>query len=354
MIAENKQLIEELTSGSVYDKIFFLGAGFSKGICSDYPLMKELSVKVKEEYEKEKGALAEHYKIIPDKLKDNIEELLSYLSGKLIWKDEITLALDKALYIDITEKVRECFAKISNDPDSSNLKTIAKEIYNKNWPVITLNYDLLMEYALCESNNKCQIASDQLYQIPILNKADRVKQITCPGIAIADQNRLYPHIIKLHGSINWLYQKNNEFGLIYYEDKVEEAETYMRGKWAYRKYHDDLVPFIIPPVLVKDSLFTHNILKILWIQAHKYLAYAKEIYIIGFSFPMTDLYVKFLFQSALKDNNDVKVFVVNKDTSIELKNRYKSTIEENKLNWKYCKEDEPITDFVNEKIKDEL
>ncbi|HBM17272.1 MAG TPA: hypothetical protein DD381_13165 [Lentisphaeria bacterium] len=348
-------LVEHVTEGQLnHEKVFFLGSGFSKGINCEYPTLTELSKKIENIYSSDKveKSLQEHYKTIPDKLKNNIEELLSYLSGKLIWKDEITNALDKALYIDITKESVKHLKDLENKDQDKNkiLDYLSKFILETKSPTITLNYDLLIEKALI-SNSHITLTNeyDYLYQIPILHVANRVQRITN---CVRDlKNELFPHVVKLHGSVNWLYQGEDYSNQIYFTDKVSEAEAYINGQYAKRKFNSDLIPFIIPPVLVKDALYENNILKILWIKAHEYLANAKEIYVIGFSFPQTDLYVKFLFQSALKSNKDAKVYVINTDTTKELKCRYRKAIGGRRLNWNFCKKETPINSFVDKIIE---
>ena len=65
---------------------------------------------------------------------------------------------------------------------------------------------------------------------------------------------------------------------------------------------------------------------------------AKKIYIIGFSFPETDLAVKYLFESALSNNRyNPEIFIVDTNTTDEFKNKYKHLLGDN-CNFDYCKE----------------
>ncbi len=111
-----------------------------------------------------------------------------------------------------------------------------------------------------------------------------------------------PNVIKLHGSINWLYSENMK--QIYFTNWKE---------FDFESKSADLKPFIIPPILDKSTLYSNNpILTTLWKQASEAIKNAKNIYIYGFSFPETDYYIKFLFQSALKGRNDYTIYVINK------------------------------------------
>ena len=59
-------------------RVFFLGAGFSKAIDEDYPLMEGLTQNIGIMLEKE--SVAKHYEEIAPLTKGNVESLLTYLS----------------------------------------------------------------------------------------------------------------------------------------------------------------------------------------------------------------------------------------------------------------------------------
>ena len=58
-------------------KVFFLGAGFSKAIDNNYPLMPELTDNIEQKIAK--SSVAEHYGEISPLIKKDIEALLTYL-----------------------------------------------------------------------------------------------------------------------------------------------------------------------------------------------------------------------------------------------------------------------------------
>ncbi|HED6595095.1 hypothetical protein [Campylobacter coli] len=58
---------------------------------------------------------------------------------------------------------------------------------------------------------------------------------------------------------------------------------------------------IIPPILDKTSNYNHIEMQSLWRKVFKAIQKAKNIYIYGFSFPITDLSVVYLFKSALQN-----------------------------------------------------
>lgn len=149
-------------------------------------------------------------------------------------------------------------------------------------------------------------------------------------------NEYGSELIKLHGSLDWLYINEANSIKFLKEDEV-------------REYSEFCQPFIIPPISDKNTFYNQNIIERQWAKAHKAISQAEEIYIIGFSFPMTDLSAKFLFQSALRGNN-AKIYVINPDNSEDLKNRYIEIFREENLNFDFCGEQKPLNKFIKDKI----
>ena len=88
----------------------------------------------------------------------------------------------------------------------------------------------------------------------------------------------------------------------------------------------------------KKSFYYHTMIKSLWKNAHELLQNADEIFIIGFSFPQTDISVRFLFQSALQGKTP-KIYVINKvdDHSKEkLIYNYSQIFSEHNVNYDFC------------------
>lgn len=322
--------------------VFFLGAGFSKAISDSYPDLKNLTDEINSEYVSEQSSIAIHYnKDIPDEYKDNIEVLLTYLSSNLPYKTDVQVSLDEALYKDISKKIANKFnsmrSKFQNFLVPCN--HIIHYIWENSCPCITLNYDLLLEhliYRSYEAYNKAIIQGGfvNFYHYPINNP---YRIIDCKYIQLDVLNSKpagkihlssMPNIIKLHGSINWVLTDYNTSGLVQYEEEYKNSL---------------LSPYIIPPVLDKTKLYENLTLKKCWNIAFESLKKAKKIFIYGFSFPQTDLAIKFLFQSALKLNpNNPKIYVINTEDLINegsecyAKDRYENIFKGYDLDFKYC------------------
>lgn len=357
-------------------KVFFLGAGFSKAINTSYPLLN--TVVEKSGYATKgltqltldgiinshhyNSSLKNHLTELPESLLDNIEELLTFLNTDFPWKDQIQKKQDEALYEALTREVAKTIRNIGKNPDYPSLiqnetknidaTKLIQYINENKYPVITLNYDTLFE-ELTLSNYKSKngkINYSDLYQIPIIDLENRLGQ----GY-LSDWNDdviKCSHLLKLHGSVNWYFSKMSNS--LYYEHNLPQNLQYLK---------DDLAPYIIPPVLDKNSLYNHQLIKLQWQKAHDYIKDAEEIYIIGFSLPQTDISVKFLFQSALK-NSTAKTYLINVSKKEALANNfynlyavkspkmYTDNLRLNLINYSYCGMDYPLEKFINEKILD--
>ena len=326
------------------EDIFFFGSGFSKSLIPQYPTLRELSKYIKNELCYEKGSVKEHFQNeVPNKFHNDIETLLAYLSSKLPYKTDVQISMDEALYKDITSKIAKYFydlrKQLKVDYNENNIKEFAKYILDNKITCITLNYDLILEDLLYKNTPETYQQYNKnysvFYKIPITELANRIPDGGSGG-AFSDYEKdddrtEILEIIKLHGSINWLSsgQTNDP---IYCETETEQEQ-----KKEYLK--TDLNTFIVPPVLDKQSQYNNIILRALWKKAFNTLRTANNIYIYGFSFPLTDFSIKFLFQSALKNNNHYKIYIINTNTNLDnLKNRYFDVFEEDKCDFSCCVE----------------
>ena len=323
------------------DKVFFLGAGFSKAIDEQYPTLAELTERITVEFEKD--SINAHYKEITSQYKDNIENLLTYLSTDLPWKTERQKALNKALYIDITEKIQNHFGGLNDNEECETYQPLFDFIRGNQIPCITLNYDLLLEkYLYSRMDNSYQVNNKTYkgyYKIPIESLNSRTGN---SGFGFISANtdtfgkKLSP-VLKLHGSINWLWTGSNLGDTIYCQN-INKSEDLLLS--------EGLVPYIVPPVLDKSSFYNNNVLKSIWRQASSYLKNANEIYIIGFSFPQTDLAIKYLFQSSVQP--EAKIYIINTNQTVKI--RYEKIFGKDSVIDTYCCAD-ALSKFISEHIE---
>lgn len=336
------------------NEVFFLGAGFSKAINDKYPTLKTLTEEINHNLITEKGSIMTHFRDeIPEGYKSNLELLLSFLASNLPYKTPAQVDEDNALYKNITSFISNYF--INKEEQNSNFLdshiTLANFLIKQKVPCITLNYDTLLEkliYSVVSDSYKNVNSNySTFYKIPITNLSYRIPNGRGSFASYEDDfnKERMPELIKLHGSINWLSDGN-----ILYSDENKDNEQLEILRLGLNKV-------IVPPIMDKTTLYKYDIFKILWDKAYKKLAKAKYIYICGFSFPATDLSVRFLFQSALSNNKmNPIIYVINTKEALEqsseyyLEQRYNEIFKGFDINYAYCCKDS-LDRFVQEVIQ---
>lgn len=324
------------------DDVFFFGAGFSKSLNNYYPTLAELS-----NYFLENGFIYENEKIY----KDNLEQLLTYLITPLPFKTREDILRDEASYLEKINKISKFFIELLKtkeiDKNNKYILNLSQYINDNKCTCITLNYDLLLEEILFLTH---KIDSyDVFYKIPI-KQIDERKNTKSNNYGFNfyqgdfNINNNFVEIIKLHGSINWYCDQAYSNSQIY--SFMEKVDRYKDELFV------DLKPLIIPPILDKTNNYNHILLRSLWKKAFKAIQKAKNIYIYGFSFPITDLSVVYLFKSALQNKQDYKIYVINTKRDIgDKKKRYNEIFGKGKCDFSFCCDDnlEKLAKHLNKK-----
>lgn len=330
------------------DDVFFFGAGFSKSLNNSYPTLAELS-----NYFLENGFIYKNEKIY----KDNLEQLLTYLITPLPFKTKEDILRDEASYLEKINKISKFFIELLEtkeiDKNNKYILNLSQYINDNKCTCITLNYDLLLEEILflTHENSYQDIDSyDVFYKIPI-KQIDERKNTKSNNYGFNfyqgdfNINNNFVEIIKLHGSINWYCDQAYSNSQIY--SFMEKVDRYKDELFV------DLKPLIIPPILDKTNNYNHILLRSLWKKAFKAIQKAKNIYIYGFSFPITDLSVVYLFKSALQNKQDYKIYVINTKSNIDdKKKRYNEIFGEGKCDFSFCCDDnlEKLAKHLNKKF----
>lgn len=260
--------------------VFFLGAGFSKAVTLFYPTLQELTQKIITNYVAEKRSITNHFgDELPNKYKENIEHLLTFLSLNLPFKSDVQISADDALYKDLKNKIVKYFEEKEKKSQHIIKDNKIKLLFENRLRLcnylrinkiccITLNYDLLLEQILSISHDILSNKFEEFYSLPITSIMYR-KGID--NIAPSKTPNNLPKTLKLHGSINWFYAGISQ------SDPVFCNNNYAKNEFAHLA--NDLQPMIVPPVMDKTSIYNHTILKAIWRQAYEELKTAKEIYI---------------------------------------------------------------------------
>ncbi|EAK0450368.1 hypothetical protein YZ36_00045 [Campylobacter lari] len=305
--------------------VFFFGAGFSKSLNNSYPTLAELS-----KYFIEQGHIYNNEKIY----QENIEQLLTYLIAPLPFKTKEEILRDEASYLEKINIINSFFINLHNvksiDINNEDIKILSKFINQNKSTCITLNYDLLLEQILSKNT-----LYECFYKFPINSLSSRGRELH-HRVFTPLKDDLFkqhtPEIIKLHGSINWYHNRSISNSQIYIYDNQHAPEYYLD------MLKIDMHPLIIPPILDKTSNYNHTIMQALWMKAFNAIIKAKNIYIYGFSFLLSDLSIVYLFQKALQLNkNNYTIYVINTNRNLSSKKkRYIDIFGENKCNFEFC------------------
>lgn len=174
--------------------------------------------------------------------------------------------------------------------------------------IITFNYDILIDYFLKENGFIPQ------YGMEFQHKNEEV-----------NQKKTHIPLFKLHGSLNWticpqcqkpswneydkFLERSNSNSIDLNKMKFSNKFETRNHRICYRNEKHEIKIFeetlIIPPTWNKHD---YRYIRELWLKASENIKTANRIIFIGYSFPQSDIYFKYLLLSSLpKDNYSVEV-----------------------------------------------
>jgi len=167
--------------------------------------------------------------------------------------------------------------------------------------VITTNYDLLCELALTHHTRPKEIGG---FAYPgFIDKPGGGRFLsTDMAVGLEGFRRNVVPIIKLHGSTNWFVKSRKpevewvaaKDGLVGMSEATGTIPSFTGMS------NSDVTPGIIPPMLGKMSVAP--VIAAHWSAAIHAIRYARQIWVIGYSFPQTDVFMtRLLTQGLLKD-----------------------------------------------------
>jgi hypothetical protein len=189
--------------------------------------------------------------------------------------------------------------------------------------VISFNYDLLMDNALRETKK----LTDCGYLVPFRSVLDG------QGSRRMEDTPSDITLIKLHGSLNWLHCSFCDTNFLDRSEKISPQYATLPHRCPY--CGESNVYFqrvIVPPLLAKN--YSLSPLKYLWSRVNRYVAKAREIVIIGYSFPPTDFATEALLRDSFpwEFQRQTRFVIVN--TQKEVFDRFKKTFNSSEVIWK--------------------
>ena len=320
--------------------VFVIGAGFSKE--AGFPLTEEFTDE--EKITKIRSNLNETERQRLDKVtgyflnriqekycKDNIESVLNhiavadYLAMEATTNDAETYPSSQ-IFSDLLWYIARVLKESAKSTVPVEYEKFVKYAYDNKCPVISFNYDLIIEEALRKLNIECDYGFDT---IPI-------------------DNSLF--LMKMHGSVNWAFCSKCENVVIF---SGYEASNIVGGTSKCSVCNEcTLETIIIPPILYKDTFYKHpryeDLIRQLWGFANDELVEADKVVFIGFSMAETDAYAQELFKFSSNMNKNVKYHLVTRpksDKGIDnLVDRYEEVLVGNSI--EVIKK--PFCEYVNE------
>ncbi len=291
--------------------VFIIGAGFSKAISNHMPTLAELSQDIRQDLDK----LFLDHENPPEEMASDIERLLSFLGEDHPWLTKAQQHRNRSAFLELSSIIA---TKLKDKQDAAIqgglpawLSKLVNTWHKKRVNVITFNYDILVEKeaAKIQAGNVSTgpagttgyITQDDLYPVTITSALLRQA-----GVWGNDPHETF-RLFKMHGSINWYYSGSDEFyGEPIYTTELRDVNSDKEIRAAVR----DKVPLIIPPTLNKTIFFKNETIRIIWQTAGDALKRAHRVFCLGYSFPITDMMIRF-FTLTNKAKENVTFYWVN-------------------------------------------
>ncbi|MCG6170206.1 SIR2 family protein [Leptospira sanjuanensis] len=324
---------------------FVLGAGFSYSFDNSFPLANELLSEAKK-----KNLIADDFrgKLLVDYINGyfgevwenvNFEKVATFLHSSPFSLEGENTAIYSIIFDELISLItssivnKQISQSISNGThkNSEILEKLIRYIVRSDAQIVTTNYDLIMDNMLFRSGNWFPGTGYGPLMDPVPHIVRNIER-QYKSSNYYQESRI--KLLKLHGSLNWavpvhqapwkmnecyLNPPNTE-GSLSWLDATQTAffRESIGMNWPY-------IPYIIPPVFGKklDSKIVHDI----WYRATYRMKFSTKVYIIGYSFPESDL----LFERMLRDagstgfmNQTKEMHIVNKNIDEKLKLRIKN------------------------------
>lgn len=292
------------------------------------------------------------------KFSEDIEKLHSEIQEKLyniLNEKDVSNSIEYKAYRELIFMFVSTINEIQNGDISNSHINLAKQL-TKNDSIITFNWDTLMDRAL-------KSETDWNVENGYFIKPNSIFRNEWIPIKV-NENKDHLKLLKLHGSSNWITShlqptngklelsqetRNEDFYVFEYATKPYSTfkGRYMDGynEFSYGYYPPNLplngkaipegkilvrlniefpnmpkgvskdigltsMPLIIPPVKSKEYNLFGTLFTSLWNEAEKQLQSADEIYVIGYSFPISDIRTDLLFKKAFVKRTTIPKIVI--------------------------------------------
>jgi hypothetical protein len=294
--------------------VYVLGAGASKAVIPDAPLMAQLLPEALNLFDEDplyshkpwsdrvrriKDFINDFYNLNPGTL-PNLEDILTQLDDALIENRSLSKDYDLPTIRIIREDLVYTICEILRlrlDDRQARGRHLMQQFMHKLGPndsILSLNYDIIVDNALFQYRRARYVD----YGLSVRYVLDEGKWERSYESPVSQLN--LPPLYKLHGSLNWLYCSScQQLDITIYMKGVQliYAPDTNVGCPDCRGHYD---PLIITPTLLKA--YNNIMLREAWRRAEDKISKADEIVFIGYSLPYADTHLRCMLSRALYKN----------------------------------------------------
>ena len=283
------------------ETVLVLGAGFSRAIAEAMPLTDELgNLALKRAGFDERDWWATGW---------TFESWLSRLAEDQPDLDEAENLLNRSRFASLLASIGEVICERQDAAFETSapdwLGRLVAVLHAERCTAISFNYDTLVEAAVMAHLLTDWRSDQRAKDVDVIGHLPPHPPSTW-GAKVVDSFQL----VKLHGSVDWWWSPGDAtaatinrwpmragFGIPGCEDS-EERRRRLPGRSR----------FIIPPTATKSAYYTNPFTRELWRRAAEALGRARDVYLVGYSLPETDLVVAGMFRHWV---TDARITVVN-------------------------------------------
>ena len=182
------------------------------------------------------------------------------------------------------------------------IRSLKKARWLRQTSFISLNYDILIDNALLRAQHEYDLDVD--YAIEFQNFGTEWKK---------PRRSRSLRLLKLHGSLNWLYCPTCRAIRITTKEKGVCRLKWQPEECTCATCETLAVPIIIPPTYFKA--LSNLYLRQIWHAAEQALRACKRVIFCGYSFPDADVHVRYLLKRVeVNGERTPEVFIVNEHT----------------------------------------
>lgn len=258
-----------------------------------------------------------------------LEDIFTLLDKSIAAGDDTCSIISNQVY-DLKNDLYRCIAYIIpfdmrhniSDPTIEKLseklleKRLSVKMKDDPISVITLNWDMLLDYNLYMACDKVNSKRKRNYVYPDYCFYNYSLEGLGPSTLVKSNKNYNIKLLKLHGSLNWIHCNNcgrvytsfnSDIGL----EATIPTKNITCSYCSLNNKSYSLSPLIITPTLLKN--FSCLQIKNVWNNAFIDLSEAKEVIFIGYSFPLADFEFRYLLKRSLNSYTKIKVILIEKD-----------------------------------------